>query len=351
MQNVKTVRVDHSGHWQLSLAFVVLLWSQPWMASADTVDGTWFLAIDNDTFAQSDDHYTNGLQLGWVSGYLQTYNEGPVPDIVARALQHLPAINRQGRQRFISHSLSHRIFTPNDTEAVAPITNDVPYSGLLFASLTAGAQDAEQMDAFTFYYGIAGPSARGEEVQNEFHRLIGADQVNGWDNQIHDEILLNAAYEYRRRLWRFGQSNGWGGDVIGQIGGTLGNLMSMATVGVGARFGWGVPDDYGIPPQFFGEETIGSRPYTSYRTHSGLWLFTLLNGSYIANAIFWDGNTFKDSMSVDYDPGIARLYLGLNARSGNWSGSFSIAKTTVPWENPTDRKRQTYGRIGIRYTY
>lgn len=217
MQNVKTVRVDHSGHWQLSLAFVVLLWSQPWMASADTVDGTWFLAIDNDTFAQSDDHYTNGLQLGWVSGYLQTYNEGPVPDIVARALQHLPAINRQGRQRFISHSLSHRIFTPNDTEAVAPITNDVPYSGLLFASLTAGAQDAEQMDAFTFYYGIAGPSARGEEVQNEFHRLIGADQVNGWDNQIHDEILLNAAYEYRRRLWRFGQSNGWGATLSAKL--------------------------------------------------------------------------------------------------------------------------------------
>lgn len=64
MQSVKTERVDHSGHWQLSLVFVALLWSQPWMASANTVDGTWFLSIDNDTFAQSDDHYTNGLQLG-----------------------------------------------------------------------------------------------------------------------------------------------------------------------------------------------------------------------------------------------------------------------------------------------
>ncbi|MGF2686451.1 lipid A deacylase LpxR family protein [Marinobacter sp. DUT-3] len=333
---------------QLAKALLIL-WS--WEASADSPNGTWFLSVDNDSFAQTDDHYTNGLQIGWVSGYLEKYEEGPVPGFVATGLGSLPLINKQGRQRFISHSLSHRIFTPNDTETTEAVENDVPYSGMLFASLTAGAQDAKNMDAFTFYYGFAGPSARGEEVQNEFHRLIGVDQVNGWDHQIHDEILLNVAYEHRRRLWSFGSNQGWGGDVIGQLGGSLGNLISMATAGIGARFGWGVPDDYGIPPQFFGEETIGSRPYTSYGTQSGVWLFTLLNGSYIANAIFWDGNTFKDSMSVDYDPGIARLYTGINARSGNWSGSFAITKTTVPWENPTDRKVQTYGRIGITYTY
>ena len=194
-------------------------------------------------------------------------------------------------------------------------------------------------------------SARGEEVQNEFHRLINVDRVKGWDNQIGDEILLNAAYEHRRRLFNFGSTHGWGGDVIGQAGGTLGNLISMITAGIGARFGWGVPDDYGIPPQFFGEETIGSRPYTGYGTNSGVWLFALLNGSVFGNAIFWDGNTFKDSMSVDYDRGIGRLYVGINARTGNLSGSFAITKTTVPWETPTDRSVQTYGRIGLRYSY
>lgn len=331
------------------LYLLVCLWTSN--ASADDVNGTWFLSVDNDTFAQSDDHYTNGLQIGWVSGYLEEFSEGPVPDIVAAGVSRLPLINGQGRQRFISHSLSHRIFTPNDTDTTEPIENDMPYSGLLFGTFTAGAQDEEKMDAFSFHYGLAGPSAQGENVQNEFHRLIGADQVNGWDNQIGDEILLNLGYEHRRRLTSFGSINGWGGDVIGQLGGTLGNLISMATAGVGARFGWGVPDDYGIPPQFFGEETIGSRPYTSYGTDTGVWLFTLLNGSYIANAIFWDGNTFKDSMSVDYDPGILRLYVGVKARSGAWSGSFSVVKTTVPWDNPTDRNSQTYGRIGLTYTY
>lgn len=36
--------------------------------------------------------------------------------------------------------------------------------------------------------------------------------------------------------------------------------MSMATVGVGARFGWGVPDDYGIPPQFLAKKPLGRVP-------------------------------------------------------------------------------------------
>lgn len=319
--------------------------------SSEPINGTWFLSVDNDSFAGADDDYTSGVQIGWVSGYLEQFRGGHVPEFVAAGLEHLPLVNREGRQQFISHSLSHRIFTPNDTEASEPISNDTPYSGLLFASLTAGAQDAEAMDAFTFYYGIVGPSARGEEVQNEFHRLIDADPVNGWENQLGDEPLFNLAYEHRRRLWRFGSTGGLGGDVISQAGGSLGNLMSMATLGLGGRYGWGVPDDYGIPPQFFGEETIGSRPYTANSTKTGVWLFALLNGSYIANAIFWDGNTFRESPSVDYDPGIARLYLGINARVGRWSGSFAVTKTTVPWENPTNRNRQTYGRIGIRYTY
>lgn len=334
----------------MPLLVLLLMVVSPGGWANDAVHGTWFVSFDNDVIAQSDDDYTNGVQIGWASGYLETYSDGPVFGFVAKGLEKLPLVNREGRQRFISHSLSHRIFTPSDTEIAEPIPGDMPYSALLFATLTAGAQDAEKMDAFSLHYGIAGPSARGEEVQNQFHTVIGSNEINGWDNQIHDEVLLNLGYEHRRRLATFGNRSAWGGDLIGQAGANLGNLISMASLGVGARFGWHVPDDYGIPPQFFGEETIGSRPYST-RENSGIWAFVLLNGSYFGNAIFWDGNTFKDSMSVDYDPAIARLYVGLRGFVGGWGGSLSIATTTVPWDTPDDRSTQVYGRLGIQYTY
>lgn len=338
-------------HFLWIFSILLLGTASPGMANQSSVRGTWFLSFDNDVIAQSDDDYTNGLQVGWASGYLESYLNGPVPSLVGKGLAKLPLVNRSGRQRFISHSLSHRIFTPSDTETEEPIPGDMPYSGLLFATLTAGAQDAHKMDAFSLHYGIAGPSARGKEVQNQFHKIIGSNDIKGWDNQIHDELLINLGYEHRRRLLAIGDRAAWGGDIIGQAGATLGNLVSMASLGIGARFGWHVPDDFGIPPQFFGEETIGARPFSPGEAESGIWGFVLLNGSYFGNAIFWDGNTFKDSMSVDYDPAIARLYVGLRGFVGKWSGGISVVTTTVPWDNPEDRNSQVYGRLGIQYTY
>jgi len=43
---------------------------------AFTSTGAWFISMDNDLLAQSDDDYTNGLQAGWVSGYLARYTDG-----------------------------------------------------------------------------------------------------------------------------------------------------------------------------------------------------------------------------------------------------------------------------------
>lgn len=320
-------------------------------ASDDEVTGSWFLSIDNDLIASSDDDYTSGVQAGWVSGYLDSYREGPLPNFLADRLDNIAMLNGSQRQRFVSHSLSHRIFTPSDTETTELIEGDIPYSGLLFGTITAGAQDDKTMDAFSFHYGIAGPAAMGEQLQNGLHKMIGSEQVNGWDNQISNEIIVNFNYEHRRRLASFDFGGGLRADILGQAGATVGNLISMATVGVGGRIGWGLQDDYAIPPQFFSEETIGSRPYSKGSSKGGFWFFALINGSAIANAIFWDGNTFRDSPSVDYDPLIGRVYIGAVKRFEDWKVSVSMAKTTVPWENPADKSVQTYGRLSFSYGY
>ncbi len=147
--------------------------------SSDIVEqasGTWFLSIDNDLLVSSDDDYTSGVQVGWVSGYLNSYREGPVFDFLANDLDDIDLLRGSHRQRFISHSLSHPIFTPGDIEESEYIEGDIPYIGVLFASLTAGAQDDQTMDAFSLHYGIAGPAALGEQTQNGIDSLIASPQ-------------------------------------------------------------------------------------------------------------------------------------------------------------------------------
>lgn len=313
--------------------------------------GSIVISWDNDLLANSDDHYTNGLQFGWVSGYLSDYADGPIPGFLGDAVQQLPGLDDDARQRFISYSLSHRIFTPNDITVSELIEDDLPYSAMLTGTLTTGSQSDRHMDAYSLTIGVVGPAALGEQIQSGVHQIVGSEEPEGWDNQLDNEILLNLGYEHRYRLTAFGDMGGWNGDVILQGGAMAGNMITMATAGIGARFGFNTPDDFGIPPQFFGEETIGSRPYSRDWQPYGIWGFVLLNGSVFANAIFWDGNTFEDSHSIDYDPAIGRLYTGIRGQYGNWGASFGITATTVPWDNPDDKSSQTYGRLAVGYSY
>lgn len=309
-------------------------------------------ALDNDTFADSDDDYTNGLQYSWLSPYLDSYEEAPIPSAVGRWLDEWQIFNRaEEQQHFFSYSFSHRIFTPSDLTLENPVDGaDVPYSASMYLTATAGAQNASTMDAVSATIGWVGPAALGEQIQNGWHDLISSKDAEGWDTQIGNEPLFNLAYERRWRLSSFGH-RGWGGDWLASGAGSLGNLLSMATAGTSVRFGWNVLDDYAMPPPFASEESIGSRPLT--RTGIPQWSiygFLYVSGSVIANAIFWDGNTFSDSPSVDYDPFIARAYTGLVVRRGGLSVAFTLVDTTVPWEDPEDPSTQRYGRLGFTWT-
>jgi lipid A 3-O-deacylase len=339
---------------RISFSSAILISGLATCVSAESDRGTWFFSVDNDALHHADDGYTSGLQAGWVSGPLPRYQDGPVAEVIARGLSHFPLVNRAGRQRFIRHSVSHRIFTPDDTKEMRPIPDDIPYSALLFGSSTAGAHDATQLDAFTLDSGLVGAAALGEQIQNGFHGIIGANHINGWDNQLHHEPLLNINYEHQRRLHNFGSHGGrggWGGDIIGQVGGSLGNLVSQASVGIGARFGWGMPQDFLISPLFFGDETYGYLPQAPTGRDTGAWLFIMFNGMLIGNAIFWDGNTFRDSLSINYDPEMLRFYLGLKGRSGQWSGSIALVTSRVSRDHPADEDTKVFGSLKISFGY
>jgi hypothetical protein len=244
-------------------------------------------ALDNDTFADSDDDYTNRLQYSWLSPYLDSYEEAPIPSAIGRWLDEWQIFNRAEEQQhfFFSYSFSHRIFTPSDLTLEHPVDGaDVPYSALMYLTATAGAQDESTMDAVSATIGWVGPAALGEQIQNGWHDLISSKDAEGWDTQVGNEPLFNLAYERRWGLSRFGH-RGWGGDWLASGAGSVGNLLSMATAGTSVRFGWNVLDDYAMPPPFASEESIGSRPLT--RTGMPQWSiygFLYVNGSVIANA-------------------------------------------------------------------
>ncbi len=274
----------------------------------------WVFQLENDFFTQltnTDRHYTNGVRISRVSP------PGDVPRWLG-AMASVPSNFGPGgapaEQRW-AVSLGHSMFTPDDTDAVALVPDDRPYAAWLYFgfsvhSVYEGAEGAGRKDVFSIEAGIIGPSALGEEIQNTWHELIGVELSNGWDNQLKDEpgLKLGFVRKWRTAHWDVSDDGRYEADVIPHVAVTLGNIMTDASIGGLVRLGENLQDDFGPPrirPGLPGSETFG-------RTGRLDWyLFTGGELRAVARNIFLDGNTWKDSHSVDREPFVADLQLGV----------------------------------------
>lgn len=331
-------------------AIIALLLSTGLVRSEEAGGGTLYLTFDNDFVAGSDDGYTSGFQLGYVSAGHASFAAAPlVPDGVGRWLDGVGPFAYPERQRFVAYSLAQRMFTPRDIEREDVVEDDLPYTGLLALSGTVAAQSRAHLDAATVTIGVVGEPALGEPTQRHLHHVMGNREPRGWDHQLDTEPLLNLQYEHRWRALAV-QHGPTDGDLILSGSGALGNMMTIATGSLGVRWGHHVPDDFFVPPPFFGEETVGALPYDARRRGTlAVYLAASVDAAAFANLIYLDGNTFSDSHAVDHDHWYVRGHLGLHLEVGRFAFAVTLVRATLPWDRPDGATWETYGRISLGY--
>ena len=212
-------------------------------------------------------------------------------------------------------AIGHSIFTPDDTDQIALIPDDRPYAGYLHLTFTAqsvrvfGSNGSALQDQWKLDLGVVGPAAGGKFVQNEWHQLIGAEEARGWDNQLHNEPAINLTVE---RAWRspaLGPSRllGLKVDAIPYGVVALGNVQTYAGVGGMVRLGPDLARDFGPPRIYPG---VGGSEWFVPADGFDWYLFAGAEGRAVAHNIFLDGNTFRDSHSVN------KRHLVADLRSG-----------------------------------
>ena len=271
--------------------------------------GTYTFQVENDSVSTlkgtSDQYYTSGLRLGYVSP------TGQVPDFVSRFGR---SVWGDGVQR-ISIDISQSIFTPRNTQINPPNPRDRPYAGYLRAT-AALIQDTDQhRSVFGLTLGVVGPAALGREVQNGFHDLIGDPENKGWGSQLRNEPAFQVMSE---RTWRFPlyQAAGLEVDTLPAVTLGVGNVRDYVQLGATFRIGQGLNSDFGaarIQPGLSGTDAYTqTRPFAWY-------VFAGADGQAIARDLFLDGNTFrsggphvsKKSFIGEFQAGLAILYRGL----------------------------------------
>ena len=132
-----------------------------------------------------------------------------------------------------------RKYTPENRLATDLISDDRPYAGWLYGSLSIHTVTADPNDrtrkvseSVELSLGVVGPESLGEEAQDFIHEARLIDPFRGWDNQLKTEpgILLNYERKWRRRD-PIPHGEYFEADFIPRMGASLGNVMTQAGAG------------------------------------------------------------------------------------------------------------------------
>lgn len=170
---------------------------------------------------------------------------------------------------------------------------------------------------------------------------MGADEPKGWDHQLHNEPIFQFG---RSRIWRQWASNDDDLDVLTTAYGAAGTLSSEVSTSAIVRYGRNLENSY---PSLI---LMNTRTSNSISVEKEWYVFAELKAEYVFNQIFTDGNTFRNSPSVDYE----RDFVGLNlGASYSWDGgslTFAINHSDLlPYHSDKYQDRTQYGTLTLAF--
>ena len=183
-----------------------------------------------------------------------------------------------------------------------------------------GSLQTKRLDSLELNVGVVGPASFAKETQSFVHDLVGSPKPAGWRHQLHNELGVMLIYDRQWQAQYLSEVWGMGVDLTPHVGGTLGNVLTSLSCGTTLRFGRDLPSDYGPPsirPSLPGSGFF--RPTQNF----GWYLFAGVEGRYVAHSIFLDGNTFRNSHSVDREPWVGNVQVGLVLTWGEVRLSFT----------------------------
>jgi len=298
----------------LVICLMIIFASTP--ASAEETQ--WFAGtLDNDIFLGNDNGYTNGVYFSWLK--VRTENQLQKPNWTTSPLNWSLALEGSNTS-LQAYTFGQTMVTPEDIRLENPPINDIPYSGSLLLHSTFIAVHDSYADAVGTAIGLVGPSSGAESTQKWVHKTIGADEPKGWDTQLGDELIFQLS---RARLWRTWHSEDDRSDFLTLADAGVGTLGSYLAGGMILRYGRDLHDTFETPL------LINTRTTNPAAVDDGWYAFAGARIEYTFNSIYADGNTFKNSRSVDYDRAQIGLMVGLALSFKQLSVTLAVYESNI----------------------
>ncbi len=245
------------------------------------------LSSDNDAYFEPtnyDRYYTAGHNLSYVS---KEFDDSFIKYIALFSL-----LSKQRVQAF-GISIGQEIYTPSAKFTLNPPLNDAPYGGYLYTNIMAQNRTSNFMEQISLNLGVVGEYAFAKEAQDMIHDLVHYYHLAGWHNQIKNEFIFNAYYNW---IYKFGIINNII-DLLPYASIALGNAHTHLEVGMRLRIGYGLNGDFGI--QKATTNHIGS---TSINDSFRIYIIGGISEKIVGRNIFLEGNTiggYKSKLNLN----------------------------------------------------
>lgn len=183
--------------------------------------GSLEVSLENDGVAETDRHYTHGTRV--VYSY-------PVES------QMFP--DKNALRRWV---VGQYMYTPSQIDVEEIQVGDRPYAGWLYGATSISVYDDMDLDFLEINIGVTGEWSGSGDVQKFAHDLSDSTEPMGWNTQLGEKVGANLTYA-RRHKWKRTEHS----DAIVTLGSTLGNIHVNGTIGASFRFGYNIPDDFGV---------------------------------------------------------------------------------------------------------
>ena len=283
-----------------------------------------YLTMENDTFLKNQDNdYTHGTKLEAVT---------------------------DGGWHYM---LSQTMYAPSDLKKPEHIVGDRPYAGMLIGGVGYELfQDPES--PWTHYaelnFGMIGPAAMCKDTQTAIHKLLNCRKPMGWDNQLHNEFVVNGQW-WTKYNWFI---TDWLA-IVPKAGLSAGTIQDFGEIGGDIKLGWNIKPTANNEIMFSAPIRRAAGAARSNRTWLDKLTAYLYGGAseryYLYNHIL-EGTLFghrDDELKVDIERFVTELRCGAVLRYDRFFATYYAIFRTDEFRN--QKNAPDFGGIGIGWTW
>lgn len=241
--------------------------------------------------------------------------------------------------------LEQLMYSPENIKVSQYIPGYHPYAGFLGvgSGYTFSKELSERLrwnNYIELETGMVGPSSLAEDTQKTIHKIIGAHDPNGWNNQLHDEWEIQSVVWTGLEFLLFGDPDKWNFRIEDEIGGYLGTMQIAAGNNFNIKFGYN--SNHNRRP--------GNIEVRASQTRKVLFYALVGNETrWWGWNVFLDGNRDGDSYSVDKEVWTTALKTGLVAEIGRLELGWFVLFNSREYKTQNNTPNYMSFQVGCKF--